>query len=93
MSVTKYRVATPSGHAEFSTRVQAETFAPGADVAEVTEILHDMSYVFKRREAYQETFGSNWEETLDYIYKNGLDAYAAAKAAIKQRFPKPEGLE
>jgi|ETNmetMinimDraft_2_1059921.scaffolds.fasta_scaffold58363_3 hypothetical protein len=49
-----------------------------------------LQYKWDRSYAYQEKFGHNLADQLDFIYHNGLDAWKDEIKKIKDTHPKPE---
>lgn len=70
-----------------------EDASSAAEEAKRQEDIEKSKYQEDRKSAYVEEFGGTWEETLDYIYWNGMEDYVAKKSEIKTSYPKPQEAE
>lgn len=88
MMAKVYRL-TPAGVTDRNTTPEEDAINQARQEAILARVAATQ-YQEDRKAAYIQEFGGTWEDTLDYIYRNGLDGYITEKTVIKTRYPKPE---
>lgn len=76
--------------------VASDPVEDAAKMQEYEDALVEMAaeeYKRLRLAAYTKEFGETWEDTFDYLYRNGLDGYVTKKTEIKTLYPKPALVE
>lgn len=77
------------GHGAFDAdgiRVQIDETLVAAKIAELQAQYDANEYQRQRAAAYP-----SWQDQLDKIYHEGIDAWKAEIQAIKDQYPKPDG--